>query len=84
MSLILNFIFIASSTSVLLGGKTLSEYNDSLLNGRIKQDIISGVKKKKSPAGNGETGSQTPTTTILLLEYKLIYTGICRSVPSIS
>jgi hypothetical protein len=47
---------VASSTSVLLGGKTPGQYNDSLLNGRIKQDIIHGVKKRKAPAGNGVTG----------------------------
>jgi hypothetical protein len=78
---LLNVTYIASSTSVLLGGKTPGQYNGSLLNGRIKQDIVSGVKKKKAPAGNGVTGlSQTPNT--LLLTYKLI--SIFRSVSSIS
>ena len=53
--------YIASSTAVF---KTPGQYNGSLLNGRIKQDIVYGVKKKKTPAGNGVTGLSSTSLSL--------------------
>jgi hypothetical protein len=65
---------IASSTSILLDGKTPGQYNGSLLNGRIKQKIVHSVKGRNAPAGNGIPGlSPTGNTSVRNLEYKLIF-----------
>src|ERR1700678_1766467 len=63
---------IASSTLILLDGKTPGQYNGSLLNGRIKQKIVHSVKGRYAPARNGIPGlSPTGNTSVRNLEYKL-------------
>jgi len=75
---LLNFsCIIASSTSILLDGKTPGQYNGPLLNGRIKQKIVHGVKGRSAPAGNGIPGlSPTGNTSVRKLEYKQLIFGV--------
>lgn len=49
--------FQASSTKLLLSGKTPGQYDTSLYIARVKQDIVRSMKKKKNGAGSGVIGA---------------------------
>ncbi|KAF8812196.1 hypothetical protein BYT27DRAFT_7221222 [Phlegmacium glaucopus] len=57
----------AASTNLLLGGQRPSQYNSSLYDARIKQEIIQDVKSKAHPAGLGLPGGTIIFTCIPFL-----------------